>query len=233
MRAVGRFQIFAENDPEKFLKVIEIIQKWVAKKYRRDGDGWCIAKNCEPAAVREELCDIAGGQLYSLETAEFSGANEVKMLARLLGGATGLFLEVELRIGGQDEIVSESRPVVKSPAFFKDIIQSVGGWRYRKDGDSIFRKVFDVSEANIEDLVKLLESPDRRLPVVVISKSSGGEVVPGVSDRISYGLLGLAHVCRLDEEGAWALSDRFGRVWSCYNQAIRVYWPRLNFSGSV
>ena len=48
-------------------------------------------------------------------------------------------------------------------------------------------------------------------------------------ERIAADTCGLAHTCRLDRDASWKLTEKLGKEWSCYNGAIRLFWPfRMN-----
>ena len=74
-------------------------------------------------------------------------------------------------------------------------------------------------------LTQTLEDDSRALPIVFVSRlASNGQVVAdpeAVQDR----LLGLANVYELTEEASGVLSEEIGRSRSCYNGAVRLYWP--------
>jgi hypothetical protein len=74
-----------------------------------------------------------------------------------------------------------------------------------------------------------LLSSSRRLPIVMVSRTSLSDkwlVDPGeLADRLA----GIAEVYVLDDKWAgYALSEEVGKLYSCYNGAVRLYWP--NFS---
>jgi hypothetical protein len=48
---------------------------------------------------------------------------------------------------------------------------------------------------------------------------------PELDDSMAYDLAGLAIVASMNEQTSWSLTNRFGREWSCFNGAIRIYWP--------
>ena len=81
-----------------------------------------------------------------------------------------------------------------------------------------------VSRRNVAAYLDFLLTPERQLPVVALSSTSTGEpfLDPAhISDR----LLGLAHVVTIDSDAAFAITDRIGKTLSCFNGAVRIYWP--------
>ncbi len=84
-----------------------------------------------------------------------------------------------------------------------------------------------LSAAGVSDFVnKRLYSTQRRLPIVLVSRmpvSNKWLVDPA---DLADPLAGIAEVHSLDDKwAAYALSDEIGKLYSCYNGAVRLYWP--------
>jgi hypothetical protein len=74
---------------------------------------------------------------------------------------------------------------------------------------------------------------DRNLPVVAVSTHEGNQLTSTFADDLARDLSGVAVVAALDQAAAWEISLEFGREWSCYNGAVRMYWPLRSASSSV
>lgn len=74
-----------------------------------------------------------------------------------------------------------------------------------------------------------LLSSRRRLPIVVVSRNLMSEkwlVDPG---ELAERLAGIAQVYVLDDKWAgYALTEEVGKMYSCFNGAVRLYWPDFN-----
>lgn len=71
-----------------------------------------------------------------------------------------------------------------------------------------------------------LYSMQRRLPIVLISRTpvSGKWIVDPA--ELAERLAGIAEIYALDDKwAAYALTDQIGKLYGCYNGAVRVYWP--------
>jgi hypothetical protein len=71
-----------------------------------------------------------------------------------------------------------------------------------------------------------LLSPNRRLPVVLVSRTplSGKWLID--PSELADPLAGIAETYYLaDKWAAFALTDAVGKLYSCFNGAVRVYWP--------
>ena len=86
------------------------------------------------------------------------------------------------------------------------------------------RVLVDVDEAPL--LVEgVLESEERALPVVLISQDpQSGHPLCNVR-RVQKRLTGLAHVYEISREASFELTGLVGKARSCYNGAVRLYWP--------
>jgi len=81
-------------------------------------------------------------------------------------------------------------------------------------------------------LDELLLNPARQLPVVVLAPAESGRPLVDAA-LVMDELLGLAHVAELaSRQATFALTDRVGKLWSCFNGAARIYWPKLTLDGS-
>ena len=82
------------------------------------------------------------------------------------------------------------------------------------------------SDADVEELVEMLEGRDRRLPVLVASGDVRADdpSAPLIdADALARATLGLAHVVTLPASWTYALSDAFGKTRSVYHGGVRVY----------
>lgn len=88
---------------------------------------------------------------------------------------------------------------------------------------------------DIEALYKLVVSPERKLPVVVLTapdrKTVPANVRPFVMDEeeLTKRAQCVAHVACLPWDMAFQWTDRVGKDWSAFMGAVRTYWPGLNF----
>jgi len=79
---------------------------------------------------------------------------------------------------------------------------------------------------------EVLFSEKRTLPVVVVSHDRFGERPLIDADRIQQTLMGFAQVVVMDKWATFRLTDLLTKPLSCYNGAVRVYWPGLRLSSN-
>lgn len=87
------------------------------------------------------------------------------------------------------------------------------------------------SEGDVAELIDMLEAPDRKLPILVVSgdERSRNPNQPLVNaDKLATATLGLAHVFVLPARFTYGLSDIFGKARSVYHGAIRIYLPSFD-----
>lgn len=97
------------------------------------------------------------------------------------------------------------------------------------DGQDLSRHPSSVGIDDVGDLVDLLTSPTRRLPVVVLSPGGFGR--PKIDERrTAERLFGIAHVFTLRTgEVSWGLTNQLGgNQLSVFGGAVRIYWPGFN-----
>jgi hypothetical protein len=84
-----------------------------------------------------------------------------------------------------------------------------------------------VRDENVDRYLEFLRDPGRRLPLVVLSEDPSGETFldpAHLTDR----LLGLAHVVTVDRTAAFRVTGAIGKALSCFQGAVRIYWPRFS-----
>lgn len=134
-----------------------------------------------------------------------------------------LLLFVELRAGGNPLKVRPVPIVARCPQVFRDILD-IREWFV---GDTLVRTkpINFHGDQGARTLMDIVRHPDRNLPVVAVSVRDGEPLTPMLAEDLARDLSGLAIVATLDDASSWALSNIFGREWSCFNGAVRMYWP--------
>ena len=92
----------------------------------------------------------------------------------------------------------------------------------------------EIGVEQIQDFVaNRLLSRTRRIPIVLLSRASALEKILVDPNRLADRLAGIAETYFLKDKWAgFALTDSIGKIYSCYNGALRIYWPGFDPTGS-
>lgn len=126
---------------------------------------------------------------------------------------------------GEDQLIDRSLPGIVRGVF---------------DTGPVFLDNFEVraevprfvhSEAEVDDLIRLLESPARRVPVVVFALPDGSTdpdqtVIP--ARKVLRATTGAAHVIVLSGPASYRLTTLAGKELSVFRQAVRIYHRGFN-----
>ena len=116
------------------------------------------------------------------------------------------------------------RQPVMCPGFVRQVLEVDAGWTAGglpvPSGETRLR-----GRQGGERLAKMIFDEERAHPLVVVSEQEGFALHPDLVKHASYDLLGLAVVISIDDEASWAVTRKAGREWSCFNGAVRIYWP--------
>lgn len=82
-------------------------------------------------------------------------------------------------------------------------------------------RIGNTTASTVMRLVEMLMSPDRRIPIVLLSGTNRGDQATELVARLN----GAALVATIDGDASWALSDSLGASLGCYAGAVRVYPP--------
>jgi len=122
-------------------------------------------------------------------------------------------------------IASSSRPEsppCTMPRFLRTLLDKHSFW---DGGALVLSAPTQVTAAkDVTQLVELLRSPERRLPVVAVSMKKDGTYSVS-ANALARELAGIAHVASVTTDGSKALSDALGNEWSLYNGSLRTYYP--------
>jgi len=131
-----------------------------------------------------------------------------------------------LKVGSIDFIVRPTNYTVGRPRVVTDILSSCP---CTINGTPVPTMVTTLPVDAVSRFTNsTLFSPQRPLPVLMVSKDPFTENPIVDPEQIQAQLLGFAQVVLLENKwAAFVLSDIVGKELSCYNGAVRLYWPGL------
>lgn len=233
-----------EGQPAAVVRdVAELVRAWVRDKYSREETRWgalaiefsddgVLRVPGDGHEISTALVEVPGGTLSTLYWKHPDQRDEsLAWVSRVSVGALDTQVQFHCLVALGSRGV-ELRPVERSvgrPRVVSDLLHrydiSVGGWAVAKVPRLLQRE--EVSEF----VTTVLCSSVRTLPIVVISPELVSErsvVDPGA---VQADLRGVAEVVVLaDKFAAFSLTDEVGKQLSCYDGAVRVYWPGLSLS---
>ncbi len=122
-----------------------------------------------------------------------------------------------------DYVVTPERPAIGSPRVVRDICMQTSVF---VNDRWVHAALHLLGWHDLDDLLVLLASSRRQLPVVLLSPYDSVNKNHIDAKKLAENLAGVAIVCCFDEPRVtWNFSDKVGQQLSCFNGAARIYWP--------
>jgi hypothetical protein len=134
-------------------------------------------------------------------------------------------LSVHGVLSGGSESMAPTYFDARCPYVLRSILKLPYGWTYRGFPVGSAQKVLRGKEG-AEELIRWIWQPERKVPLIVVSEEYNGAMLhPGLPKQMADELASLAVVAHIDAQASWQLTMAKGKEWSCYNGAIRLFWP--------
>ncbi len=228
-----RFDVISDDGINN---VLTTYQDWILQHYR---ERLQIADFSYDPRVPGDCSDVPTG--HSLSTSVFQ--EESGHVARVRWSFPdiaddGLRWANEVRVGqfgdrcGVEHLisiesveynVSPAKLLFGSPRAVRDICAKTPAYIGEMQ---IKAEPYALNQGGMSDLLTLLTSDLRKLPIVLLSPYAGGELNQIDPVRLAKNLAGVAVVVRVeDPDLTWDFANEVGRQLSCFNGAARIYWP--------
>ncbi len=226
MRLVAKFQFTTKSEGDTVAQAVNgTLDKWCARKFIRSDDGSTVIRHSGAPAVYERVSDEIDGQrcdTFSILEPIDDGHLQTDVNVLVDAERTAFRCRISIATdGGMIPADVSLRP----PRFVREVVGLGLPWTLGVAGERVFARDFPVDVDDVTELEALMDAPQRRLPIIIVSELDGETLAGDVHERLSQDLCGLAHTVRLSREASWELTRRRGREWSCYNGAIRLLWP--------
>lgn len=226
MRVVAKVQLTTLNGPDDLgASALRLLERWADRKFIVDDAGAFRIRASGLQAQWDQRADSVGDvrldRVCVLEPVE---RGSLQMDVDLLADAHRTAFRCILRVGS-DAGVAPTDVQVRAPRFVREIVALPCSWTVGAGGEAVFAHPFFIDVDELPVLDELMVSPVRRLPVVIVSEHDGETLAGDLHEKLAHDLCGLAHVVRLSTEASWALTHSRGKEWSCYNGAVRLFWP--------
>lgn len=177
-------------------------------------------------SVKEAVDGDRSWWLLRLEETTKQGRRFVTAVS-VTNGSDTVAVYASMEAGSDSTVVNSVQLDPRCPKFIRTLIQGPGRWFHGSYELRSLRSIdgFDAGEG----LGAEIKSPDRTVPIIVVSKDAQGMMaLPDLQTQLSYDMPCIANVVVMDADATWALTDVLGKSLSCYAGAVRLYWPRLS-----
>lgn len=237
MRKVAAYALQAQFGTDRdartcFQRALDLVTAWLEEK------GSLVQAGSDAFAFKDGR---AGRIVQTAEACDFGEIARNALIEPTQGGFFSTDVTVgcdnatvvvytELRVAGDTSRLAPFQYDARCPKVIVDLVAEPYDWSAL--GTPVYTKPvpFAGTKAGLH-LAQAIWHEERGLPLVLVSTQNGASITPSFLDKISADLCGLATVASVDEEAAWALTAIKGSEWSCFNGALRVYWPQMAMRG--
>jgi len=226
---VVRVNLDLSDEPYAFDNTAQIILNWwnsKARPYDVSIDPQLPALSFSQSGFKIEFARAGGTFALAMEEPDSSVPGRTWIVDVGLREIRGRS-EFGFRASYRQPQNSTSSPEPRAPRFLRDILEEVGAtdvWDLKSTVQTV-----DLEAADI--LIEFIESPRRRLPVIVVSEEPQTGAVFTDPEKLTRLLAGTAHVILVDRFASWELSKRWGDEWSVFRGAVRCYNPGFDRGG--
>lgn len=169
-------------------------------------------------------------EIELLETAHTGATFTTSVQVANVGQKISVCVALSAAPGGS-AVVAPMRLNPRCPWLVRTLVSRYAEWKFG-DQELPLAVPFDATTPHgIDALCGALQSPTRRLPIVVISVDEEEVAWQDLPSRLAEQLIGLADVAFVDAESSWTLTDALGQQNSCFLGAVRLYWPQVRENG--
>ena len=96
------------------------------------------------------------------------------------------------------------------------------------DGEAISNEIKEViNENELSSFIDILENPNRQIPIIAMAVDAAGQgIIP--ENMLVKRLGGACHIYKISEYASKKFTNEWGRQWSVFNKALRIYSPKLS-----
>jgi hypothetical protein len=222
----------AEQRQSRFNAARKLIDAWLVKKgtEREDsGRRELVLRDGRIANYSEASWSINDSEVIDCILIEPSGNALVRTQVSIANGNQQVVVYVELQAAGGEYQLGPMRVDIRCPSIVRTLVGEFDDWYIGKTPLSVNPLDF-VGLDDGRRLDGVIWHPQRNLPVLAISSYEGRHLTDGFPRELASDLVGVALVVTLDAEASWEITSRRGKEWSCFNGAVRLYWPGLTAS---
>lgn len=205
----------------------QLVEKWLASKgTRHEVDGLTHIEFSDGRTGTASFTHLKGGdgETVAWVVEEPTDGGIFRTTLAVGRNEESIAASCELEAGAPASVLAPVIFDARCPQVLRDIIDLGAPWLVRDTPLSTRPLRFD-HDSGGDELGELIRRPDRALPMVVVSEDEGLVLHPGIAETMARDLAGVAIVAIATTAASWRLTNTLGVDWSCYNGAIRLYWP--------
>jgi hypothetical protein len=136
-------------------------------------------------------------------------------------------VSVTTSIAETSGIVSPIAREASRPSIVRQIVEQ---WSAREHYP-IFSTAVPLKNSGVDEFIAFLTSPQRRLPVLLVSARNFDDKPSVDADAIAEQVVALCHVVVAENRfPSLALRDRIPQSLNCWDGAVRIYWPHFKLT---
>ncbi len=230
MRQVARY-VFSSDDAtaeatvQRYQRATALVSSWITQKGWRGSPDFTMADG-RSASIEIDEVEAGDGEFKRWRLLEEIPGGLFETMVGLARSADRVHVSASLAAGHNTNQLAPLQYEARCPSVLRQLAELPWGWRLGRSSLATAHTRFR-GPAGGDALTSLLLDTERSLPVVAISTHFGLALHREMETRMARDLIGLATVAVVDDEAAWTLTQRLGKTLSCYNGAVRLYWPGL------
>lgn len=246
MRTIYATQLDLRRDgmlaTEVFQRAERMLTEWIKSKYRRSWnadvqlpqDGSAEVQPLDRHALRCTRFEDGDACATTIQWShpDDRDANTIwQSSVELVRYGDAVELSIVIRLIAEQMVLRPLRFTLGRPGVVSRVLEE---FQVRIGEDVVSDSIRMLGAQEIDTFVEgVLLRPTRSLPVVIISPDSWTENPIAETAEIFDAVRGSAHVAVMSNKwAAFKLTDVVGRELSCYDGAVRVYWPGFSEADS-
>jgi len=228
--ATYAFQAFVRSPDsceEKLEEVTSKVGAWLTSKGKlvNDGDESKVVyhRDGRVANLKKTEVESTKGRWKQWWLSEPHDSGQFNTVLDIASSGNQLHVACTLLLGNPETRVSPVRFDVHCPKVIRNILDLSMPWTVNTT--PVMPGRVRVREGEATELAGLIRDTGRCLPMVLVSELDKFMIYPEIDKDLAADLAGLANVYSLHEDASWELTGELGAEWSCFNGAIRVFWP--------
>lgn len=226
------------------LKASDLLSTWIEGWYKRRGVNFSPpsldatgASSHEPAEGHLFRCSVRAltrepaKKLLEIDwhyPDDYDKGLAWSIRVRMIVGPAAATITLQLAVVGTQFSIQPASIKLGPPRIARELTSlasaTLGGYPYSSFPQTVRAEA-------LEPVCELLLDAKRPFPVVLVSHDLATERPLIDVDRLAGGVAGLMRVYELaDKWAAFRLTEEFGKPFSCYAGAVRIYWPGLTLA---